>query len=112
MRVHSELGCGFLEAVYQEALAVELQTAEIPFEREAPLTILYRGKPLACAYRADFICHQSVIIELKALARLENTHQAQVLNYLKATNHPKALLINFGAPSLEYKRMVGPAYVS
>ena len=109
MRVHSELGCGFLEAVYQEALALELAEAAIPFEREVLIAVRYRGRALSCRYRADFVCYGDVLVELKATARLETIHEAQVLNYLKATGFPKALLFNFGETSLRYKRLVGPA---
>ncbi len=112
MRVHRELGFGFLEAVYQEALEVELAVLNIPFQREVCLEVHYRGAPLRCCYKADFICYESVIVELKALDHLQHTHEAQVLNYLKATGLPKALLINFGAVSLEHKRFVGASHIS
>ncbi len=106
MEVHRELGCGFLEAVYQEAMAIELACRQVPFVREAPLPVRYKGRLLATAYRADFVCFDSVIVELKALQKLSTVEDAQGLNYLKATGHEIALLINFGAPSLEYKRLV------
>ena len=70
----------------------------------------YRSTTLACVYRVDFMCYDSVIVELKALNRLESVHEAQVINYLKASKLPKALLMNFGATSFEYKRIVGPSY--
>jgi len=106
MEVHNQLGHGFLEAVYQEALAHELALREIPYVKEPELTIIYKGKPLACRYQPDFICFEDVIVELKALSALTNTEEAQVINYLKATQKQRALLINFGSPSLEYKRLV------
>lgn len=106
MEVHNQLGHGFLEAVYQEALAKELTARRIPFAREAELVISYKGEPLACRYRADFICYGEVIVELKALSAIGGPEEAQVINYLKATGYQRALLINFGAPSLKYKRMV------
>ena len=106
MEVHSQLGHGFLEAVYQEALARELSARRIPFEREVELVVAYKGEPLACRYRADFICYGEVIVELKALSTLSSIEEAQMLNYLKATGKPRGLLINFGAPSLKYKRLV------
>jgi GxxExxY protein len=106
MEVHRQLGHGFLEAVYQEALALELTTRQIPFQREVPLDVQYKDTMLNCHYRADFICYGTVLVELKALARLTSIEDAQVINYLKATGLQRALLINFGAPSLEHKRLV------
>jgi GxxExxY protein len=106
MEVHRELGHGFLEAVYQEALALELSARRVPFRREAPLQIKYKNQPLACAYKADFICFNEILVELKAIERLGNPEKAQVINYLNATRFKRALLFNFGSPSLEYQRMV------
>ena len=106
MNVHRELGCGFLEAVYQEALAIEFTHQNIPFIREPALPIHYRDQPLETSYRADFICYESVIVELKALKQLSGIEDAQVINYLKATGLQRALLLNFGTTSLEQKRLV------
>ena len=106
MTVHRELGHGFLEAVYQEALEREFIVSRIPYEREFGLPIHYRGKLLQTRYRVDFVCFGTVLVELKALQKLSGIEDAQVINYLKASGIQKALLINFGAPSLEYKRMV------
>ncbi|TAJ06666.1 GxxExxY protein [Marinilabiliaceae bacterium JC017] len=106
MKVHSELGCGFLEPVYQEALQIELKKQDIPFKRETPLTITYHGIKLNKQYIADFICYDKIIVELKAIKELDNIHEAQVFNYLKATGFKLGLLINFGETSLEYKRIV------
>ncbi len=106
MEVHSELGNGFLEAVYQEALAIALYEKHIPFEKEKLLEIRFRNRILNKQYIADFICFEEVIVELKALSELSNNHISQVLNYLKATNKKIALLINFGTDRLEYKRII------
>jgi len=106
MTVHRELGCGFLEAVYQEALEWEFQSLNISYEREKRLPVFYKGNPLNCYYQADFVCFRSVIVELKALQQIAGTEEAQVINYLKASGLRKALLINFGTKSLQYKRLV------
>ena len=106
MRVHSGLGHGFLEKVYQEALAIEFEVTGIPFARESPCEIRYRDRVLACGYIADFICFGEVIVELKALDDLNDQHRAQVLNYLKATGIKRAILLNFGASKLQYERIV------
>jgi len=106
MELHRQLGHGFLEAVYQEALAVELTAREIPFQREVILPIRYKGQLLQCGYRADFICFGEIIIELKAIKQLTDVDDAQVINELKATGFNRGLLVNFGSTSLEYKRLV------
>ncbi len=106
MEVHRVLGTGLLEAVYQEALAKEFGLRGIPYAREVDLVITYKNEPLACRFRADFICYDDIIVELKALSALGGIEEAQVINYLKATGLQRSLLINFGAPSLEYKRIV------
>lgn len=106
MEVHRELGSGFLEAVYQHALAMEFSVRAIQFAREVELPVYYEGELLACSYRADFVCYDDVIVELKALKAITGVEQAQVLNYLKATGLGRGLLMNFGCPRLEYKRFV------
>lgn len=106
MQVHRELGHGFLEAVYQEALAREFALQQIPFQRERELPVSYRGERLPVGYRTDFVCYSTIIVELKALSALSGTEEAQVINYLKASGHQRGLLLNFGAPSLQYKRFV------
>jgi GxxExxY protein len=106
MEVHRQLGRGFLEAVYQDALEVELALRNIPFRREVELPITYKGQQLRTIYRADFICYDSISVELKALSRLSGNEKAQVLNYLRASNFEIGLLLNFGAPSLELKRLI------
>lgn len=106
MEVHSQLGSGFLEAVYQDALKLELSLRGILFACEVPLEIRYKGTVLPHTYRADLICYDSIIVELKALSRLTSIEEAQVIHYLKITGMQRGLLINFGASRLEYKRLV------
>ncbi len=106
MEVHKQLGNGFLEAVYQEALAVELESRKIPFKKESILEISYKGNVLSKYYIADFICYENIIVELKAVNELSGINEAQVINYLKAANIKLGILINFGTQSLEYKRLV------
>ena len=110
MEVHGELGMGFLEPVYQEALAVEMGLREVPFIREKEQKILYKGRPLAKKYFADFICYEKILVELKAVKELLAEHEAQVFNYLKATGLKLGLLVNFGQPSLQYKRIICTHY--
>jgi len=106
MNVHRALGCGFLEAVYQDALEEEFKFQNILYSREVKLPVYYRNKALKSFYKADFICFNSVIVELKALQQLSGTEESQVINYLKASRLKKSLLINFGTKSLEHKRFV------
>ncbi len=106
MEVHNELGCGFLEPVYQEALSIIFEEKNIPYVREKVLEISFRGKTLQKKYVADFVCFDEVIVELKAMDALCPEHIAQVLNYLKATGKKLGLLINFGTQSLQYKRVI------
>jgi len=108
MEVHKTLGSGFLEAVYQEAMALEMAKRNIPFKAQVELPIFYKGAKLATSYRADFICFDRVLVELKALRAMSPVEDAQIINYLKATGLPKGLLINFHGHSLEHKRFVGP----
>lgn len=106
MNVHKELGCGFLEAVYQEALEREFIDENIPYEREKKIEIHFKGKPLDKHYKADFVCYDSIMVEIKALKKIAGHEEAQVINYLKASKIQKALLLNFGTTSLQYKRFV------
>ena len=106
MEVHKELGPGFLEPVYQEALSLEFYIQGIQFEKEKDIHIVYKGKTLDKCYKADFLCFDKIIVELKALSELSNDHISQLLNYLKATKLRVGLLVNFGSPSLTYKRLI------
>ena len=105
--VYNTLGVGYLEAVYQEALALELGMRRIPFEQEKEIRIRYKGQMLLKKYYADLFCFDKVIVETKAVANLTPEHIAQTLNYLKATNVKVAVLVNFGNPQrLQWKRLV------
>jgi len=105
MEVHKILHHGFLESVYEEALAIEFNLRNIPFVRQRPVDVLYKGN-IAKQFFCDFLIAEKVLIELKAIKELTNNESAQVLNYLKATGLELALLVNFGAPSLEFKRII------
>ena len=106
LEVHKELGCGFLEAVYQEALVREFSAQEIPFKSQAIIGIAYKGKPLDKTYQPDFVCFDEVRVEIKAISGLSGIEEAQLINYLKATGLKVGILLNFGSKSLEYKRFV------
>lgn len=106
LEVHKELGCGFLEPVYQEAFELELCDRKIPFRAQAEMPIFYKGRRLRGSYRADVLCYDSVVVELKALGRVGDVETAQVLNYLKAGKCQRGLLINFGTRSLQHQRYV------
>ena len=106
MDVHSNLGPGFLEAVYAEALMLEFEERDIPYEIYKEITIHYKGKPLRKKYYADFLCYDKIIIELKAAENLNPAYTSQVLNYLKATRMKLGILANFGESSFHYSRIV------
>jgi len=106
MEVHKELGCGFLEPVYQEAFERELTLRGLPFEREVYLPVHYKGERLGCKYKVDFVCYGCVIVELKALTKLTTVEHAQIINYLKISGIERGLLVNFGTPRLEFKRFI------
>ena len=110
MEVHQELGCGFKEAVYQEAFAKELSLRNIPFEREKTYPVYYKGELLNTDFRPDFVCFGKVIVEFKAVSDLIDEHYSQVLSYLRASGLQLGLLINFGETSLNVKRIIRPDY--
>jgi GxxExxY protein len=103
--VHSNLGCGFLESVYHEAMKVELNANGIDFQSQCPVSVSYKGVKLK-NYLIDLVVNEQVIVELKATKFIESIFEAQLLNYLKATGYKIGLLINFGASSLQYKRLI------
>ena len=105
INVHNELGNCFLEPVYQEALAIEFDLLGIPYKKEVKLEISYKGHKLDKIYYADFVCFESIIVELKAVSKLINAHKAQLINYLNAINKEVGLLINFGEASLKWQRI-------
>jgi GxxExxY protein len=94
--VYREMGCGFLEAVYQECMEKELRSRGVPFEAQRELELVYKGERLSQIYKPDFICHGKIIVELKAVKETTDEHRAQVFNYLKATGLRLGVLVNFG----------------
>ena len=106
MTVHKGLGTGFLESVYHEALEREFETQEVPFESKRKLMVYYNEKPLNKFFIADFICFENIVVEIKAASFLHKETEAQTINYLKSTNYPVGLLINFGQKSLTWKRFI------
>ncbi len=105
--VYKEKGCGFLEAVFQECLELELTDRGIPFKAQTPLQLQYKGRPLRQTYQPDFLCFDKVILEIKAVTKLADEHRAQLHNYLKATGCRVGLLVNFGHhPLVEHERIV------
>lgn len=104
--VYKELGCGFAERVYQDALEYEFQERNIPYEREKLIPIMYKGRPLGEPYRANFVCYGKIIVELKAVSETLSVHRSQVLNYLKATKMKLGILANFGEDFLTPERIV------
>ena len=105
MAVHKELGNGFLEAVYQDALEIEFKERGITYAREAQIPIFYKGQRLDKEYYADFICYGKIIVELKCVSRLVNANKAQVINYLHGTKLNVGLLVNFAEASLKWERL-------
>ena len=106
--VYREKGCGFLEAVYQECMLIELRLQGIPYIAQCTLPLEYKSNPLRCSYVPDFVCFEQVILEIKAVSALSDEHRAQVQNYLKATGYRVAILANFGHyPKMEIERILG-----
>lgn len=110
MKVHTTLGAGFLEAVYQEALADEFSKAKIPFQQQVKLPIYYGNKKLNKYYKADFICYDKIVLEIKAAKLMPNAFYRQLNYYLRAINKKLGLLVNFGSSSLNYKRIINSQY--
>ena len=106
MKVHRELGCGFLEPVYQEAFEMLLKMEGIPYQREKMLPIYFLGQKLNKEYYADFVCYDKIILEFKAVSALTTAHEAQLMNYLKASKMKLGLLCNFAESSFVYRRFV------
>jgi len=104
--VYREMGCGFLEAVYQECLEKEFRDRDLPFEAQKELNLSYKGEPMAQIYKPDFVCYDKIIVELKAVKELAPEHKAQLLNYLKTSGLELGLLVNFGShPKADIIRM-------
>ncbi len=106
MTVHKELGSGFLESVYQEALEKQFIKENIPYQRQQKLHIIFNNEKLKKYFMADFVCYDSIILEIKSASFLHPDNSKQVINYLKATDFKVGLLINFGQPSLKWKRFI------
>ena len=106
LEVHRVLGTGFLELLYKDALEIEFTRREIPFRRELPCNIVYKGHQLRGDYRVDFICYEEVVLEIKARSVIGPADHAQIISYLAATKRQVGLLFNFGTPKLEHKRFV------
>ena len=105
--VYKEKGCGFVEPVYQECLEIELSLQKVPFSAQTELKLQYKGHLLDQIYKPDFICHEKIIMEIKAVSKLVDEHRAQVHNYIKATGYKLGLLVNFGHfPKIEWERIV------
>lgn len=105
--VYKEMGCGFLESVYQECLEIEFDYQKIPYESQKELRPEYRGQLLKKTFSPDFVCYDKIIVEIKAVSKLINDHRAQTLNYLNTTDFKLGILVNFGHhPKLEYERFV------
>lgn len=105
MSVHRELGCGFTEKVYQDALEIEFRNNNISYVREPELSVIYKGEKTGTVFKPDFVCFDCIIVESKAVKELEDIHRSQAINYAKVSQSPLALLINFGELSLRFERL-------
>jgi GxxExxY protein len=106
-KVYTVMGCGFLEAVYQECLEIEFEYEAIPFYSQREIRLTYRDHELKQTFKPDFLCYEKIILEIKAISKLADEHRAQILNYLNATKLELGLLVNFGHyPKLEYERLI------
>jgi GxxExxY protein len=110
LEVHNVLGPGFAEAVYHESLSIEFEERGIPYQSESPIVIRYKGRPLKKRYSADFLCYEEIIVEIKAVETLTSDHEAQLLNYLKGTEKPLGILVNFGAAKLQHHRFANTRF--
>jgi GxxExxY protein len=106
MKVHRVMGCGFVEPVYHAAMKIELRRLQVPFASEVGFELQYDGEPLNLCYRADLVCFKTLIVEVKALSGIGPLEEAQAINYLKASRLRRALIVNFGARSLQWRRLV------
>lgn len=106
MEVHKQLGCGFVEKVYQDALEIELSLRNIPYKREKHLPVFYKGVQIKHDYFADFICFDSIVVECKAVSEILDIHKSQTLNYMKINNYKLGIILNFSKKSLDYCRVV------
>ncbi len=111
MEVHKQLGCGFGEAPYSEALSLEFCRRGIPFQNEVKFGLVYKGTLLKSCFRADFVCYRNIIVELKALRTITGIEESQVLNYLKASGMKKAVLMNFGRTSIQVRRFLNQSII-
>lgn len=106
MEVHKELGPGFLEAVYQEALAIEFNLQQVPYQEQVKVRMFYKNNSMKAFYVPDYLCYEGIVVEIKAMKKCTQVEEAQIINALKATRHQLGLLINFGEPSLFWKRFI------
>lgn len=104
--VHKALGNGFLESVYEEALEKEFIKQQIPYKRQFKLNVFFDGEPLKKYFKADFLCYDNIIVEIKAASFIHNDNKRQTINYLNAVKKPVGLLVNFGESSLKWKRFI------